>query len=168
VLEALASGLPVAGLDAEGTRDLVSPSTGTLLPLPQGARDWPMALKSTRSTFFLKASRDYAEILAQLLVDEPRRRAMGERASRGTKGRTWHEAMEMCVASYREAITLSKTESSPTFDPPARPIRARLGRVVRRLRGRKGRPTDAAITGRESETILRFKTFAKILITLCA
>lgn len=173
VLEALASGLPVAGLDAEGTRDLVSSSTGTLLPLPQGARDWPMALKSTRSTYFIKASRDYAEILAKLLVDEPLRRAMGERASRGTKGRTWHEAMEMCVSSYREAITLSKTESSPTFDPPKRPIRARLGRVVRRLRGHKSWPAHPSsphrqATGRESETILRFKTFAKILITLSA
>lgn len=91
VLEALASGLPVVGLDAEGTRDLVSTSTGALLPLPQGARDWPMALKSTRSTFFLKASRDYAELLAGLIGDQPRRKAMGEKASRGTKGRTWHE-----------------------------------------------------------------------------
>lgn len=145
-----------------------------------------MALKSTRSTFFLKASRDYAEILARLIVDQPLRQAMGEKASRGTKGRTWHEAMEMCVSSYREAITLSKSESSPTFDPPKRPIRARLGRVVRRLGGRKGRPTTAggiekgpgqhggaksalrADGGRESESVLRFKTVAKILVTLCA
>jgi len=92
VLEALASGLPVIGLDAEGTRDLVSSgSTGLLLPL--GAKDWPAALKKVKSATFVRAAEDYAILLARLIspTGAGERREMSERAAKGTKGRTWHE-----------------------------------------------------------------------------
>jgi hypothetical protein len=92
VLEALASGLPVVGLDAEGTRDLVIHSqTGLLLSLPDGAKDWPQALKNDRSAFFEAAAEEYARLLARVLGDENDRKTMGSRAVKGANGRSWHE-----------------------------------------------------------------------------
>ncbi|BEI93893.1 uncharacterized protein CcaverHIS019_0603520 [Cutaneotrichosporon cavernicola] len=57
VLEALASGMPVVGLDAEGTRDLVSHrQTGLLLPLPlhsdSPSRAWPTICRDTANPLF--------------------------------------------------------------------------------------------------------------------
>lgn len=52
VLEALASGLPVVGLDADGTRDLVTDGgTGLLLPMPEGEESvgWAKIFASTPS-----------------------------------------------------------------------------------------------------------------------
>ncbi|KAL7413387.1 hypothetical protein BDY24DRAFT_389910 [Mrakia frigida] len=207
VLEALASGLPVIGLDAEGTRDLVSTgSTGLLLPLPLGAKDWPAALKNVKSATFTRAAEDYAVLLARLIspTGSGERREMSDRAAKGTKGRTWHEAMEMCVSGYREAITLSQTraallrrnaferqqqqlQSSVLLsDDNGRPIRAKVGRVLGRLRRGRISPDQQALhlgggkerseavggegengrTGRERETIWKLKSLAKILIVL--
>ncbi|KZW03680.1 UDP-Glycosyltransferase/glycogen phosphorylase [Exidia glandulosa HHB12029] len=88
VCEALASGLPVVGLDAEGTRDLVSHGRNGLL-LPRGKGEGPEA---------------YAALLAEMVRDGKRRKEMGWAAVQSAQGRTWAGAMERMVDCYREAI----------------------------------------------------------------
>lgn len=107
----------------------------------------------------------------------------------------------MCVSGYREAITTSQTRaahlaaqrkaletdpSGPLADDNGRPIRAKVGRVLGRLRrGRIGSvstgsldqastPDESAsgdrkgtVAGRERETLWKLKTLAKVLIALC-
>lgn len=106
MLEALASGLPVVGLDAEGTRDLVTDSrTGFLLPLPTGATSWPVAMASTQSSYFAEATQAYSLVLRQLIMDKKVHSGMRARAvDEGVKGRTWFDAMEAMVDYYREGI----------------------------------------------------------------
>lgn len=127
VLEALASGLPVVGLDAEGTRDLVAHGhTGLLLPLPQGdvqEKDlkggWAAACKNLDGDARLVQT--YASLLASVLRDgEMRRRMSSNAATDGIRGFTWWDAMEACVDSYRESMraarrqrTVDITVSSP-------------------------------------------------------
>lgn len=130
VLEALASGLPVVGLDAEGTRDLVAHGhTGLLLPLPMGLGEakgkedlkggWASACKNLTTDSRLVQT--YASLLASVLRDgEMRRRMSCNAATDGIRGFTWWDAMEACVDSYRESIraarhqrTVDITVSSP-------------------------------------------------------
>ncbi|KAH7106568.1 UDP-Glycosyltransferase/glycogen phosphorylase [Auriculariales sp. MPI-PUGE-AT-0066] len=86
VCEALASGLPVIGLDAAGTRDLVEHSTnGLLLPRDGDAKA-------------------YAVLLDQVVRDDHMRRNMGVAAVRSAQGKTWAGAMERMVDCYREAV----------------------------------------------------------------
>lgn len=109
---------------------------------------------------------------------------MGRRAANGTQGRTWHEAMEMCVSSYREAITISQSRASllqrasldhrrrqnatvaGSGDTKRRPIRAKVGRVLGRLRGSKSGSSFSA-PGGDHETLWKLKTLTKVLILLC-
>lgn len=131
VLEALASGLPVVGLDAEGTRDLVAHGhTGLLLPMPMGPGEqakgkadlkggWASACKNLDADSRLVQT--YASLLASVLRDgEMRRRMSANAATDGIRGFTWWDAMEACVDSYRESIraarrqrTVDITVSSP-------------------------------------------------------
>lgn len=98
----------MVGLDAEGTRDLVSHSTtGLLLPLPSPAKDWPAALKSERSLTFKKAAEDYAALLARAVSEPKERRAMGATAASGTKGRTWFEVSQPSLRSRLAALVLT-------------------------------------------------------------
>ncbi|WVF70640.1 hypothetical protein IAT40_005433 [Kwoniella sp. CBS 6097] len=121
VLEALASGLPVVGLDAEGTRDLVShESTGLLLSLPTPAQNqlqqpeptWAEACNPS-SKYFDGLARQYAELLMKSVRDTRLRKEMGTRAStEGIKGYTWWDAMEACVDGYRESMRLARSNRS--------------------------------------------------------
>lgn len=127
VLEALASGLPVVGLDAEGTRDLVAHGhTGLLLPLPlprdgpgfggggkggDGGGDlkggWAAACKSPGPGSALVQT--YASLLASVLRDAAMRgRMSANAASDGIRGFTWWDAMEACVDSYRESMRAAR------------------------------------------------------------
>jgi len=86
VCEALASGLPVVGLDAPGTRDLVRHEQSGLL-MPRGGD-----------------TSAYAALLHDLVRDGARRRRMGAVAASSTHERTWPAAMEKMVDCYREAV----------------------------------------------------------------
>lgn len=123
------------GLDAEGTRDLVSDSeSGLLLRLPApnasnpGAAPytWPTVCRSHTSPVFLQCADTYASLLARVATDHALRRSLGDTAARGASvGRSWWDAMEMCVDGYREAIRLARARrQSPALsaqtDTPAR------------------------------------------------
>ncbi|WWC86532.1 uncharacterized protein L201_001409 [Kwoniella dendrophila CBS 6074] len=122
VLEALASGLPVIGLDAEGTRDLVThDKTGLLLSLPASTCSdqfpttgltWAQVCKPD-SPFFECLSSRYAELISKVVIDVKLRKQMSRRGStEGIKGYTWWDAMEACVDGYRESIRISRTKRS--------------------------------------------------------
>lgn len=107
-MEALASGLPVVGLDAEGTRDLVKhEQTGFLLPLPtvidskrNPSRTWPMICKDHTTPLFLECAEEYAKLLARSTTKDDERRKMGATGStEGIKGYTWWDAMEVSFSS---------------------------------------------------------------------
>jgi len=126
---------PVVGLDAEGTRDLVTPTgpsqTGLLLPLPASCTSWPAALKKNTSPAFAESAEHYAKLLAQVVLDHGLRARMGRVAStEGIKGFTWWDAMERCVDGYREAMSLS-SPPEPAGVVAARPI-STVNRVVSR------------------------------------
>lgn len=106
------------GLDAEGTRDLVQPlQTGLLLSLPPSTTSWPQALKSTGSSTFREASRSYADLLKQIVVDHGLRAQMGKQAStEGIQGFTWWDAMEKSVDGYRESIRMTLPGTSQGGD----------------------------------------------------
>lgn len=94
VLEALASGLPVIGLDAQGTRDLVRHgATGLLLSSPQ--EGWPAACRAGSKELIDNAN-SYAELLRRVVLEKGTRREMSERCIReGIEGFTWRGAMEV-------------------------------------------------------------------------
>ncbi len=105
VLEALASGLPVIGLDADGTKDLVQDGlTGLLLRLP-GAMcisesatlsAWPQLCRNSSTGGFADLANQYAELIARMVVDGELRTRMSRTAStEGIKGFTWWDAMEV-------------------------------------------------------------------------
>ena len=108
VLEALASGLPVIGLDAQGTRDLVQHGkTGLLLSLPAGTPDWTQAVQSRSSPSFESAAQVYSTLLERATADHGLRAEMSKRASTdGIRGFTWFDAMEACVDGYRESMRM--------------------------------------------------------------
>ncbi|OXC81437.1 hypothetical protein J005_06492 [Cryptococcus neoformans] len=129
VLEALASGLPVVGLDAEGTRDLVThQSTGLLLSPPHAHSSdyskkgptsilWPKAC-NTSSPYFQTLAKEYAKLLAEVVLDHQKRKEMGQRGStEGIADRTWWDAMEKCVDSYREAMRIARSKRSIRIVP---------------------------------------------------
>jgi hypothetical protein len=85
------------GLDAEGTRDLVTdPSTGLLLPMPDGHSTWPSALHDQHTPTFERAALDYANLLAQVCKAKAVRLDMGTRGVDSTRDMSWWEAMEVC------------------------------------------------------------------------
>ncbi|GCE14412.1 glycosyltransferase family 4 protein [Tengunoibacter tsumagoiensis] len=96
VLEALASGLPVVGIDSDGVRDLVThEQTGLLLD----ARH--MSLEEQISA--------YRGELERLVKMESMRLAMSQTALLTAQSRSWHEAMEHLVRGYAEVIEMSRT-----------------------------------------------------------
>ncbi|GHJ89291.1 hypothetical protein NliqN6_5693 [Naganishia liquefaciens] len=130
VLEALAFGLPVIGLDADGTRDLVKPElTGLLLPLPDGngaqrlrgwpytMRDWHEVCKDASSPLFLHGADGYARLIAKVMVDHELRKKMSRLAcTEGVRGYTWWDAMERCVDGYREALQVKIAKETHSED----------------------------------------------------
>ncbi|KAK4516028.1 uncharacterized protein ATC70_010989 [Mucor velutinosus] len=102
VLEAMSSGLPVVGLDAEGVRDLVDDKrTGLLLnTLDLSAKD---------------QQRKYRGLL-ELLVNQPHLLGKLRReAVKKAKTYTWYEAMECMVNVYQDAVGCSEDELPKSF-----------------------------------------------------
>ncbi|KAG8712987.1 hypothetical protein FRC08_013829 [Ceratobasidium sp. 394] len=109
VLEALASGLPVVGLDADGTRDLVQHErTGLLLQygpnrLDMAGDGWQRQFDPGAHRFQILAHQ-YAALLRRLVANPTFRRVMAERASVSAPvGKSWDDAMGCMVACYGEA-----------------------------------------------------------------
>lgn len=168
VLEALASGLPVIGLDAEGTRDLVQhASTGLLLPLPPVAaantkvnpsRTWPTICRDVSHPLFSVCVDGYAQLLARATTNHTERAAMGHKAcTDGIQGFTWWDAMERCVDGYRESIRVSRQarqvritippatltpEPTPTPTQNSSPKISRVNRALSSRLAHRGWPRD--------------------------
>lgn len=89
VLEAMASGLPVAGLFAEGVRDLVDDGeTGYLLNEPRLNEE--------------ERGRRYCATLMQLVESKELRTNMGKAAAEEAQTRSWSQAMEQLMDGYWE------------------------------------------------------------------
>jgi glycosyltransferase involved in cell wall biosynthesis len=97
VLEALASGLPVVSLLAEGVRDIIEhEKTGYLL--------------NREALTELDEIKGYAQLLEHLVAQEATRRAMSRAALTAANHYTWDVAMKNLVTGYEEVIML---EHSP-------------------------------------------------------
>jgi glycosyltransferase involved in cell wall biosynthesis len=91
VLEAMASGLPVVGLEAEGVVDLVThEKTGLLL--------------NTNGLNFDQQVVQYRHLLNRLILEKDTRLNMSKESMIKAKKYTWFEAMECMVNIYRDAI----------------------------------------------------------------
>ena len=85
VQEAMASGLPVLGFDADGVRDLVRPAeTGLLAPLGDEAA--------------------FTRLLNELLSMPDERAQLGARARALAESRTWESIMDGLLANYAQAV----------------------------------------------------------------
>lgn len=124
VLEALASGLPVVGLDADGTRDLVQHErTGLLLQhrpnrLYATETHWPEQFDPGSPRFQL-LSQQYAVLLRRLVTNTTLRGVMSECASTcAPVGKSWDDAMACMVGCYREVIPLARYPVKGDLDQP--------------------------------------------------
>ncbi|HEY0757001.1 MAG TPA: glycosyltransferase family 1 protein [Ktedonobacteraceae bacterium] len=91
VLEAMASGLPVVGLQAEGVCDLVEDGkTGFLLNIA----DMPEAEQTTA----------YRDLLTSLVEQHELRQSMGLKAHQAALQHTWDEAMKSLLLGYTEVL----------------------------------------------------------------
>ena len=96
VLEAMASGLPVAGLLAEGVCDLVEHERSGLLLNTHRLSD------SEQATM-------YRTHLVRLIASVEERKSMSEAALQEAQRRSWYEAMEGIVRGYQETIENART-----------------------------------------------------------
>lgn len=85
VLEAFASGVPVVGADACGTKDLVEHGVNGLLARPNDAAD-------------------LADQIASVIMDAARLRAMGDAAERTALRYRWPDVNRRLVESYRRLV----------------------------------------------------------------
>ncbi len=91
VLEAMASGLPVVGLLAEGVRDLVTDEqTGLLLSQERMSEQEQVV--------------EYRLRLSRLVQDQQARERMRQAALAEARTRSWHEAMECLLRGHQEVI----------------------------------------------------------------
>lgn len=96
VLEAMASGLPVAGILSEGVCDLVeNGKTGFLLDGQQTSEAARIA--------------EYRATLERLVADKQLRDITSRAAHKEAQQRTWHVAMECLARGYCEVIAAAKT-----------------------------------------------------------
>jgi glycosyltransferase involved in cell wall biosynthesis len=98
VQEAMASGLPVVGCQAEGVGDLVQPGVTGLLAAPNDVGD-------------------FAAALGALLDDPARRMAMGHAARAWAATRSWSEVMDDLLDLYAEIIRSPTLPLDPELDP---------------------------------------------------
>ena len=124
VLEALASGLPVVGLDADGTRDLVQHErTGLLLQhrpnrLYTTESCWPEQFVPETPRFQL-LSQQYAALLRRLVTNATLRRVMSECASTCTPvSKSWNDAMACMVGCYHEVAPVTRYPVKGSLDQP--------------------------------------------------
>ncbi|HEY3994221.1 MAG TPA: glycosyltransferase family 1 protein [Ktedonobacteraceae bacterium] len=91
VLEAMASGLPVVGLQAEGVCDIVEDEkTGFLLDIERVPEQEQAAA--------------YRDLLTRLVEQHELRRDMGKAALQAATRRTWDEAMRSLLLGYEEVL----------------------------------------------------------------
>jgi glycosyltransferase involved in cell wall biosynthesis len=95
VLEAMASGLPVAGVYSEGVCDLVQNGEMGYLLDTQGLSEKEEALA-------------YQEIIAHLIANVPVRQRVGQAALQEARQRSWPEAMKSLVQGYRDVIEATR------------------------------------------------------------
>jgi glycosyltransferase involved in cell wall biosynthesis len=96
VLEAMASGLPVVGMRAEGVRDTVEDGkTGFLLDIEDLSEQEQIA--------------GYQQLLTRLVEQPALRQTMGLAAKEAASQRTWDEAMKSLVAGYTEVMEQEQT-----------------------------------------------------------
>ena len=97
VLEAMSSGLPVIGCDAEGVKDLVRPGvTGLLAAAP--------------------TAEDLVPMTRALLADPARRSAFGTAGRVEALRRSWPEVMNGLLALYSEIMAAPSHPLDPDFD----------------------------------------------------
>ncbi len=91
VLEAMASGLPVVGLIAEGVCDLVEHERTGLLVQDHHIQEDEQIIR-------------YRGSLENLIKDTQKRQAMSKAALVEAERRSWYEAMECLVRGYQEVV----------------------------------------------------------------
>ena len=91
VLEAMASGLPVVGLNSQGVCDLVPDRQAGFLLTTEGLSEEEQV-------------ESYRERLTQLVLDDPLRQMMSQSAVIEARKHTWHEAMECLLQGYQEVL----------------------------------------------------------------
>lgn len=179
VLEALASGLPVIGLDAEGTRDLVSHGETGLLLSPPGGKSWPSICRNTSSPAFDSCIEGYAALLTRATTKHSERAAMGQKAcTEGIRGFTWWDAMEACVDGYRESMRTARQQRKERELEEKMSRTPRISRVNRALSKRLAHDGEwsasaaAPLPRRRlvdtSETLWHLKNLAKVLVAVWA
>ena len=96
VLEAMASGLPVVGVQSEGVCDLVQHTrTGLLLSAEQLSEE--------------KQISGYRDYLERLIFNAEERMLMSAAAFSEALSHTWYEAMEHLMQGYQEVVALPLT-----------------------------------------------------------
>src|SRR5258707_1114718 len=91
VLEAMASGLPVVGLQAEGVCDIVEDGKpGFLLTIEDLSEQ--------------EQASAYRDLLSRLVAEHDLRQSMGRAASATASHRTWDEAMKSLLLGYEEVL----------------------------------------------------------------
>jgi hypothetical protein len=101
--------LPVVGLDASGTRDLVVDSRTGLLLRTDNPSEWNDIFADPSSIDFEQAAVGFSHLLEQLVFDTDLRKLMSRRAiEEGTIGRSWEQAMNAMVDCYREVVAISR------------------------------------------------------------
>ena len=83
LIEAMAAGTPVIAVKAPGSVDVLEEGGGLLVPIQEDA---------------------FANAVLELLADEPRRRAMGEKAARAVQRYTVSAVTERLLAVYEAAV----------------------------------------------------------------
>jgi len=138
VLEALASGLPVVGLFAEGTSDLVThgqtgflldvaavlghanaekcgslaASSGQSRPIPH-VSEFATVMTPTHPAF-ATCAHAYSELIERLVRDRALRAAMGQHAQASALKKTWSGAMNAVIRRYKDVSAKADDPDLPT------------------------------------------------------